>query len=45
MDWCYVFRYSWLEENCPKLVKNVRVTLKTNIITDVFRENELDDFL
>ncbi|KAG8690857.1 hypothetical protein FRC11_008571 [Ceratobasidium sp. 423] len=38
-------RYSWFEEHCPKLHKNVRETLKTDVIKDVFRENELDDFL
>ncbi|CAE6434247.1 unnamed protein product [Rhizoctonia solani] len=38
-------RYSWFQENCPKLYKNVKETLKTDIIKDVFRVNELDDFL
>ncbi|KAF8677694.1 glutathione transferase [Rhizoctonia solani] len=38
-------RYSWFEEHCPKLHKNVKETLKTSVIKDVFRENELDDFL
>lgn len=38
-------RYAWFDENCPKLAKNVRATLKTEVIKDVFRENDLDDFL
>ncbi|KAG8681660.1 hypothetical protein FRC09_017328 [Ceratobasidium sp. 395] len=38
-------RYSWLEENCPRLVKCVRTTLQTDIIKDVFRDNDLGDFL
>ncbi|CAE6421388.1 unnamed protein product [Rhizoctonia solani] len=38
-------RYSWFREHCPKLHKNVAETLQTDIIKDVFRENELDDFL
>ncbi|KAH7335383.1 hypothetical protein B0J17DRAFT_770003 [Rhizoctonia solani] len=38
-------RYSWFEENCPKLHRDVVETLKTDDIKDVFRENELDDFL
>ena len=38
-------RYQWFDENCPKLAKNVRATLKTDVIKDVFRENDLDNFL
>lgn len=38
-------RYTWLEQNCPRLYSNVKLTLQTNIVKDVFRENELDDLL
>ncbi|KDN47645.1 hypothetical protein RSAG8_03435, partial [Rhizoctonia solani AG-8 WAC10335] len=38
-------RYTWFEGHCPKLRKNVTETLKTDVIEDVSRENELDDFL
>ncbi|QRV88784.1 glutathione S-transferase [Ceratobasidium sp. AG-Ba] len=38
-------RFVWLEENCPQLVKGARLTLKTDVVKDVFRENGLDDFL
>ncbi|KAG8680578.1 hypothetical protein FRC08_016193 [Ceratobasidium sp. 394] len=38
-------RFSWFEENCPRMVKCVKATLQTDIVKDVFRDNELDDFL
>ncbi|KDN47644.1 hypothetical protein RSAG8_03434, partial [Rhizoctonia solani AG-8 WAC10335] len=38
-------RYTWLEDNCPKLVKNTRETLKTGIVRDTFRDSGLNAFL
>ncbi|GAB1518351.1 glutathione S-transferase [Rhizoctonia solani] len=38
-------RYTWLEENCPKLVKNTKETLKNKVIGDTFRDSDLNAFL
>ncbi|KAH7335384.1 hypothetical protein B0J17DRAFT_719916 [Rhizoctonia solani] len=38
-------RYTWLEDNCPKLVKNTRETLKAEIVGETFRDSGLNTFL
>ncbi|CAE6397247.1 unnamed protein product [Rhizoctonia solani] len=38
-------RYTWLADNCPKLVKNTQETLKTEIVGVTFRDSGLDAFL